>query len=119
MREELATQLATELWRSQKRLRRLAVSSEDQELFESSFGRLFGIITDEGIEIKDQTGERYNDGMTTEVIHFEHDDNLLAGERIITETIKPIVIFEGEIIERGQVIVSQNIIGEENAKTNN
>jgi hypothetical protein len=46
--------------------------------------------------------------MNIDVINFITDENLTAGRKIITSVIKPQVNFNGVLIQRAQVDVSQN-----------
>lgn len=57
-----------------------------------------------GFEIKDHTNSKYHDGMALKVLLFETDEKL--EESVITETIKPSIYYNGELILNGEVVVS-------------
>ena len=50
----------------------------------------------------------YDERMNIDVINFITDENLTKGRKIITSVIKPQVNFNGVLIQRAQVDVSQN-----------
>ncbi len=50
----------------------------------------------------------YDDRMNLDIINFLADDNLPVGKKVITKIIKPQVNYNGVLIQRAQVEVSQN-----------
>ena len=64
-------------------------------------------INDMGYGIVDLVGRSFDDGMELDKAQFIPDDNLKSGERIITRVIKPRITFNDEIIQHGDVIISQ------------
>lgn len=60
-----------------------------------------------GYDMIQLLGLEYDDGMKIEVINFIDDDNIEPGKKIITRIIKPQVNFDGKLIQRAQVDVSQ------------
>jgi hypothetical protein len=50
----------------------------------------------------------YDERMNIDVINFITDENLTEGRKIITSVIKPQVNYNGILIQRAQVDVSQN-----------
>lgn len=61
-----------------------------------------------GYEITDMLDKPYNEGMRVNA-DFIIDENLAVGTRIITSIIKPQILYNGELIQKATVKVSQNI----------
>ena len=61
-----------------------------------------------GYEIADMLGKVYNEGMRINA-DFVLDESLEPGTRIITSITKPQVIYNGELIQKAIVTVTQNI----------
>jgi hypothetical protein len=61
------------------------------------------ILRDEGVEVVDHTGARFEPGMALKVIAFQPEPDL-SHEQIL-ETIRPSVYLGGEQIQMGEVIV--------------
>jgi len=61
-----------------------------------------------GVEIIDFAGRAYDPGLVPEVIEVRLDDTLSKGRAIIHETISPTVMWRGQIVSRGQVVVKQS-----------
>ena len=60
------------------------------------------------VDIREYTGESYNDGLSLKAIHFETDENLPKGMMRIIETVKPSVYLKGSIILHGEVVVAKS-----------
>jgi len=58
-----------------------------------------------GYEIVEMLGKPYDEGMKV-IANFIPDEDLKAGEQIITRIIKPQVNFNGEMIQSAQIEVS-------------
>lgn len=61
-----------------------------------------------GYEIVSMLGKQYNDGMKV-TANFIEDEELEAGQQIITGIIKPQINYKGTMIQSAQITVSQNI----------
>ena len=70
--------------------------------------RIKDIFQKEEVEIKDFLSGNYNDGMSVNVLHFEKDKNLPKGTMRIVETVRPTIIFKGQVIAHGEVIVAKS-----------
>ncbi len=105
---ELVSSLAIEMWRLDKRIenanntQNLDVSIIDQ------IQRIKDIFQKQEIEIKEHTGNDYNDGMSIKALHFEEVDNIPAGKMKVIETVKPSIYFKGKIISHGEVLVGKS-----------
>lgn len=56
----------------------------------------------------DMIGKPYIEGMRV-VAEFDVDETLAPGSQIITSVRKPEVLYNGEIIQKANIMVSQNI----------
>lgn len=61
-----------------------------------------------GYELVDMLGKPYHDGMIV-TANFIEDENLEDGQQIITGIIKPQINYQGKMIQKAQITVSQNI----------
>lgn len=61
-----------------------------------------------GYEIVDMLGKEYDEGMRINASFIE-DENVERGKQIISAITKPQINYKGEIIQKAQVTVSQNI----------
>lgn len=64
---------------------------------------VLNLLKDNGFEIKDHTNSKYYDGMALKVLVFEEGD---VEESTITETIKPSIFYNDELILNGEVVVT-------------
>ena len=61
-----------------------------------------------GYEMINLLSADYDERMNIDVINFNEDENLPQGKKVITKVIKPQVNYNGIMIQRAQVDVSQN-----------
>lgn len=104
---EGACTLSLECWR----LRRLAEQVGDANaglVLRHAIRRITEILEDMGIEVVDFVGRTYDPGMVSEVVEVREDQGLLDGEAIIAETITPTVIWRGQVVSSGQIIVKRS-----------
>lgn len=109
---ELVSSLAIEIWRLEKRFDKVkdVIQKESESNTHSildQLQRVRDIFTKQDIEVRDHTGDNYNDGMSLKALHIEETDQLPCGEMRVLETVKPSVYFKGQIIAHGEVIVGK------------
>lgn len=103
----LALKVADEIERIEKNLERV----EDQKRIKplaKALERIRANFQSNGYEIDSLLNQKYDDRMSLDVINFKVDDTLKDGERIISRVVKPQVKYNGVLIQRGQVDVSQS-----------
>ena len=103
----LALKVADEIVRIEKNLERV----EDQKRIKpltKALERIRANFQANGYEIVSLLNQKYDDRMSLDVINFKTDDSLNDGERIVSRVVKPQVKFNGVLIQRGQVDVSQS-----------
>ena len=99
----LAVEMGTSVWRLQ---RRLAIEGEVPEELRRVLRDLesaWDALGQEGIEVKDHTGEKYDGHMALRVIAFQPTPGLTQEQ--ITETIKPTIYHKDKLVQMGEVIV--------------
>ena len=101
------TTVATNAWRAMTKMVDPATGEAKEEM--KRVYRHLEVISDAleeiGVEIIDSTGRPYDTGMALKVITFEETHGL--GEEEIIETIRPSVIWQGRLIQMGEVIVGK------------
>ena len=102
----LPLKLGEEIHRMRKRLK-IMEESQGTKVLNMRIESLEEKINDMGYGIVDLVGRSFDDGMELDKAQFIPDDNLKSGERIITRVIKPRITFNDEIIQHGDVIISQ------------
>jgi hypothetical protein len=64
-------------------------------------------LADDGLEIQEHDGLRFDSGQSLEVLVFEDRPEL--DHEVVLETVRPSVYFRGERIQMGQVIVGRPV----------
>jgi hypothetical protein len=110
-----ACELATECWRLRKLNNASFLYASDRLVLERSVRRLSEVLGTFGVRSIDFLGTAYDPGMAPEVLEAHSDSSLLPDTSVIDETILPTIIWNGTIIQAGQVVVRQAIKKEEHA----
>jgi hypothetical protein len=104
----LALKVADEIVRMQKNISRMDEGIKGLKPLEKGIERIQSNFAANGYEMVNLLNKDYEDRMNLDVINFLEDYNLEKGKKIITKIIKPQVNFNGVLIQRAQVEVSQN-----------
>lgn len=101
-------ELATEIWRIQNRLIKANPNLEDIQKrgLESSVQKLYKYLDRFNIKIVDHTNQKYNEGLSVDVLSFENDPSVSIP--IIKETVEPTIVCEGKVVKKGKVTVIKN-----------
>lgn len=99
-------ELAIELWRLEHKINRILPSlpKDQQEGLSNSLGKLTRYLGKNDIEVLDHTNQKYDDGLNLEILAVEKDSNL--SEASIKETKEPTILYKGQVIHIGKVIVA-------------
>lgn len=103
----LALKVADEIVRIEKNLERV----DDQKRIKplsKALDRIRANFEANGYEIVSLLNKKYDDRDEIDVINFKVDENINEGERVITRVVKPQIKFNGKLIQKGQVDVSQS-----------
>ena len=104
----LALKVADEITRIEKNLSRMDSSVKGYKPLVKAIDRIKDNFKANGYEIVTYLGQTYNEGMRINP-EFVIDETLPEGTRTITSVSKPQVHFNGELIQKASVTVSQNI----------
>ena len=103
----LLTNIVTGVWKTHQRLIAMGAdqpSSENRKLFRTIDSTL-QTIKQSGVEVIDRTNEPYVNGMTEKVLTFQPIPEL--EKETIIETLKPSILYKGQLIQYGEIIVGQ------------
>lgn len=104
----LAMKVADEVTRIEMNLYRMDKSIKGYKQLSKAVERIKNNFTAQGYEIVDMLGTSFNDGMRINA-DFIIDETLPVGSRIITSITKPQLNFQGQMIQKAIVTVSQNL----------
>jgi hypothetical protein len=104
----LVLKVADEIVRIETNLSRMDSGIKGFKQLAASVRRIKDNLLANDYELIDMLGKPYDEGMRV-FADFVVDENLNAGERIITTIIKPQINFKGELIQKAKITVSQNI----------
>ncbi len=96
---------AIELWRLQNRINKMLenIPENQREIISNSLKKLMRYLEKNDIEIVDYTNQKFNEGRNLDILAVEKDEN--ASEPVIKETKEPTILFKGQVIRKGKVIV--------------
>jgi hypothetical protein len=104
----LALKVADEIVRIEKNLNRIDGNEKDIKPIQKGLERIRDNFASSGYEMIQMLYKEYDDGMNIDVINFISDENIPSGKRIITRVIRPQVNYQGVLMQKAQVEVSQN-----------
>ena len=104
----LALKVADEITRIEKNLSRMDSSVKGYKPLVKAIDRIKDNFKANGYEIVTYLGQTYNEGMRINP-EFVIDETLPEGTRTITSVSKPQIHFNGDLIQKASVTVSQNI----------
>ena len=104
----LALKVADEIVRMQKNISRMDTDIKGLKPLEKGIERIQANFAANGYEMVNLLNNEYDERMNIDVINFVEDDTLESGKKIISKIIKPQINFNGILIQRAQVEVSQN-----------
>ena len=104
----LVLKVADEITRIELNLSRMDPSVKGLKQLAKGVERIKNNYLSKGYEIADMLNKPYNEGMRINA-DFVLDENLEPGTRLITSITKPQVIYNGEMIQKAIVTVTQNI----------
>lgn len=104
----LALKVADEITRMEKNLSRMDASVKGYKPLGKAINRIKDNFKANGYDIVTYLGQTYNEGMRINA-DFEIDEELPIGTRTITSVSKPQIHYNGQLIQKASVTVSQNI----------
>lgn len=96
--------LAIEIWRLGKKFKKIepSIGNDSISSIKNSIEKIKSFLSKKKIEIVDFTGSIYNDGLNVDVLSISDEKK---DKPFISETIEPMVKYDGKIIKRAKVIV--------------
>lgn len=104
----LALKVADEIVRMQKNISKMDDDTKGLKPLVKGIERIQANFASNGYEMVNLLNKDYDERMNIDVINFITDENLTEGRKVITAVIKPQVNYNGVLIQRAQVDVSQN-----------
>lgn len=104
----LALKVADEIVRMQKNIARMDENTKGIKPLNKGIERIRANFAANGYEMITYLNEEYEERMNINVIMFVEDEKLEEDKKIITKVIRPQVNYNGVLIQRAQVEVSQN-----------
>lgn len=104
----LALKVADEIIRMQKNISKMSDDTKGLKALIKGIERIQANFASNGYEMINWINKEYDERMSIDVINFITDENIESGKKIITSVIKPQVNYNGVLIQRAQVDVSQN-----------
>lgn len=104
----LALRVADEVSRMETNLSKMDSSIRGYKQLQKSIERIKNYYQVQGYDIVEMLGKPYNEGMLVNA-DFTIDEQLPEGAQIITSVKKPQVNYQGIMIQKATIIVSQNI----------
>lgn len=104
----LALKVADEIVRMQKNISKMDDETKGLKPLVKGIERIQANFASNGYEMVNLLNKDYDERMNIDVINFITDENLTAGRKVISAVIKPQVNYNGVLIQRAQVDVSQN-----------
>ncbi|MBK7109530.1 MAG: hypothetical protein IPH61_10495 [Bacteroidetes bacterium] len=104
----LALKVADEIVRMHKNISKMDSNIKGLKPVEKGIERIQANFAANGYEMINLLNQEYDERINCDVINFTTDETLPKGTRIINAIIKPQVNYNGVLIQRAQVDVSQN-----------
>ena len=104
----LALKVADEIVRMHKNISKMDSNIKGLKPLEKGIERIQSNFAANGYEMINLLNQEYDERINCDVINFTTDETLPNGKRIINAIIKPQVNYNGVLIQRAQVDVSQN-----------
>lgn len=104
----LALKVADEIVRMQKNIAKMPEDVKGLKPLLKGIERIQNNFLANGYEMINLLNKDYDERMNIDVINFITDENIPSGRKVITAVIKPQVNYNGVLIQRAQVDVSQN-----------
>ena len=100
-------ELALAYWRLNKWVTNVSV--ERKSAAQGSLRQMKKYLDKNNVELLDFCGQKYDSGFAIDVIGVTTDKNLPEEEMIISETLCPLILQNGEILKYGQVMLGETI----------
>ena len=97
-------ELIFDFWRLTKIINKSGNANADISDAVERFG---DTLKKQGIEVKDMTGSAFNEGLVVDVIHVDKTNDENIKNAFISETIRPAIYLNGQLIQKSEVVVTK------------
>ena len=104
---KLPLKVGEEIHRMRKRIENMSQDIKGLNALTNSLQRLEEEFNENGYEIEELLGKKYVDGMKVEA-RFVDNPNIPKGEEIITDVLKPQIMYKGKVIQVAKVEVGKS-----------
>ncbi len=104
---KLPLKVGEEIHRMRKRIENMPQDIKGLSALTNSLQRLEEEFNDSGYQLEDLLGKKYMDGMKVEA-RFVDNPNIPKGEEIITDVLRPQIIFKGVVVQFAKVEVGKS-----------
>ncbi len=105
---ETCLELIYDYWRLSKVLSKQPDIINSPDISEA-MQRFLDTLKKHGFLVKDMTGNNYNEGLVVDVIHVEKTRDEQIKTAIISETIRPAILFNNRQIQKSEVVVTKPV----------
>lgn len=100
--------LAVEIWRIEQRIMKSTSNLQEQQLkgLNNSIQKLRRYLSNYDIEILDYKNQKYNEGLSLDILSVEKDTSL--SEPVIKETVEPTILCKGQVVRKAKIILIKN-----------
>lgn len=104
-------ELAIEQWRLERWIAQSELGASGAPA-RYAIRRIGEFLKQQGVETVDLTGQRYEPGLALEVLGTVAQTNLSQEATLIHETVAPICLVHGKVVQHGQVIIAKCASGD-------
>jgi Na+/phosphate symporter len=100
--------LALEIWRIGDRIEKVAPELQEvqRKAIESSLGKIRRYLDRYDMEIIDYTGQKYNEGLSLDILSVEKDPTITVPT--VKETVEPTILCKGQVVKKAKIILLTN-----------
>lgn len=98
--------LAVDVWRLERKIAKInkLIDVDSCKSIGASISKIKAFLDKKNIETTDLTDQKYDDGLNVDVLSFINEHREIA---IISETVEPMVKYNGKIIKKAKIIVTK------------
>ena len=100
-------ELALNYWRLSNWLNNS--NADRKAVANSALKKINAYLEKQQIALMDLTGQKYDDGYAADVMGIESDRDVSEDELIVSEMVKPIIMYQGSVVRYGQVVLGDEI----------
>ena len=99
--------IALEAWRLHKKYS-TAGGADRQIALKFGLNKIMRELESAGVEFIEFKDIPYDGGLVVEVFHTVQDESNREGQLVISETVEPMLLWKGQVLHRGKVILTRD-----------